>query len=239
MNAEVAELNNEANAINHDSLLKVEDLTLFFKTAQGPVQAVDGVSFTLGAGRTMAVVGESGCGKSSLTRAILRLLPRNIHTYKGKVILDGSDVMTLGNERFRRNIRWQKMALVPQAAMNALNPVTKIKDQVAEPLLVHRQVATREEAYQRVSDAFQRLGLPLDFMHRYSFELSGGMRQRAAIAMALVTQPSLVVLDEPTSALDLLTQANIMNVLKKIKWEFRTTFILITHDIATASELAD
>jgi peptide/nickel transport system ATP-binding protein len=224
---------------NGSGLLRVEDLNLHFRTMRGSVQAVDGVSFGLDRGRTLVVVGESGCGKSSLAKAILRLLPRNVGRYTGKIFLNGDELMSLNEERFRKEVRWAKMSLVPQAAMNSLNPVVRIEDQVAEPLLVHKYVSTRAQAIEHAREAFRLVGLPPDFVTRYPFELSGGMRQRAAIAMALVTDPDLVVLDEPTSALDLLTQANIMNVLKKIKKEVGMTFILITHDIATSSELAD
>ncbi|MCD5412227.1 ABC transporter ATP-binding protein [Thermodesulfovibrionales bacterium] len=222
-----------------DGLLRVEDLCLHFRTNKGLVQAVDGVSFGLGRGLTLVVVGEAGCGKSSLARAILRLLPRNVHTYTGRIFLNGVDIMKLGEERFRREVRWSKLAFVPQAAINSLNPVVKVGNQVAEPLLVHRLAKTKSEAIARAREACELVGLPGDFLSRYAFELSGGMRQRAIIAMALAARPALVVLDEPTSALDVLTQANIMNLLKGIKQKFKTSFILITHDIATSSELAD
>jgi peptide/nickel transport system ATP-binding protein len=220
-------------------LLRIENLCLHFRTMRGNVQAVDGVSFGLDRGRTLVVVGESGCGKSSLAKAVLRLLPRNVSRYTGKIYLNGEELMALGDEKFRRDVRWAKISMVPQAAMNSLNPVVRVEDQVAEPLLVHKYVSTKAAAYDRVREAFKWVGVPLDFMSRYPFELSGGMRQRVALAMALVTDPDLVVMDEPTSALDLLTQANIMNVLKRIKKEIGITFILITHDIATSSELAD
>jgi peptide/nickel transport system ATP-binding protein len=146
--------------------------------------------------------------------------------------------MALTEEEFRRNVRWVGMSLVPQAAMNALNPVLRVGDQVAEPSMVHLGLK-KDQALVQASKMFQHVGVPNDFLSRYPFELSGGMRQRVALAMALVTSPSLVVLDEPTSALDVLTQANIFNVLKRIKKELGTSFILITHDIATSSELAD
>ncbi len=221
------------------AFFRVEDLKLHFRTQRGIVQAVDGITFGLVKGRTLVIVGESGCGKSSLTRAILRLLPRNVHSYQGQVCIDNVDIMKYGNEEFRRKVRWLQLALVPQAAMNALNPVLRVEDQVSEPLLIHKRAASKKEALSGTRDIFKLVGVPIDFLKRYPFELSGGMRQRVAIAMALVTQSPIVVLDEPTSALDVLTQANIMNVLKKIKEEFQTTFILITHDIATSSEIAD
>jgi len=221
-----------------DKLLCVENLTLYFRTIKGAVQAVDEVDFDLGHNRAVVILGESGCGKTSLAKAILRLLPRNVETYSGKVYLDGVDVMSLTEEEFRQNVRWVGMSLVPQAAMNALNPVIRIGDQVAEPAIIHLGVK-KNEALSLSRKMFQHVGVPEDFLSRYPFELSGGMRQRAAIAMALVTSPSLIILDEPTSALDLLTQANIFNVLKRIKHELGTSFILITHDISTSSELAD
>ena len=219
-------------------LLRVEDICLYFRASNGVVRAVEDVSFELSRGRSVAVIGESGCGKTSLARAILRLLPRNVHTYHGQIILEGTDLMTLGEERFRREVRWVKISMVSQAAMNSLNPVLKVGHQVAEPLLLDNR-ATKQEAMERAQEVFRIVGVPVAFLDRYAFELSGGMRQRAIIAMALVASPSLVILDEPTSALDVLTQANIMNALKKIKKELGLSFIFITHDIATSSELAD
>ncbi len=219
-------------------LLQVRDLVLYFRTTKGVVQAVDKVDFDLGYNDAVVIIGESGCGKTSMARAILRLLPRNVHTYSGQVLLGGTDVMKLGEEDFRQNIRWVRISMVPQAAMNALNPVLRVGDQVAEPAIIHSGMS-RKEALEQALKMFQMVGVPEDFATRYAFELSGGMRQRVAIAMALVTAPELVILDEPTSALDVLTQANIMNMLKQIKWNMGVSYILITHDISTSSELAD
>ncbi len=224
--------------MTNDTLLNVQNLTLHFQTNQGIVQAVDGVDFSLAYHRAVVILGESGCGKSSLAKAILRLLPRNVHSYSGKIQLEGVDVMELDEDTYRRNIRWAQVSLVPQAAMNALNPVLKVGRQVAEPAMLHMHL-NKDEAWELAQEVFQEVGVPADFANRYAFELSGGMRQRVAIAMALVTSPHLVILDEPTSALDVLTQANIFNVLKRIKKEHGESFILITHDIATSSELAD
>ena len=221
-----------------ETLLSIKDLRLHFNTMKGPVQAVDGVFFDLGYKEAVVVLGESGCGKSSLAKALLRLLPRNVGLYDGKVYLEGNEIMSMDEEQFRQNVRWMRMSLVPQAAMNSLNPVLKVGDQVAEPMTVHFGVK-KEEALVQAAKMFQNVGVPVDFLDRYAFELSGGMRQRVAIAMALVTAPALVILDEPTSALDVLTQANIFNVLKRLKKELEVSFVLITHDIATSSELAD
>jgi oligopeptide/dipeptide ABC transporter ATP-binding protein len=229
----------KATAASPGKVIDVQELRLYYRTDKGPLQAVDNVIFSLARNRTLVIVGESGCGKSTLAKALLRLLPRNIHTYAGRVILNGSDVMTFSEERFRREVRWLKLALVPQSAQNSLNPVLKVGEQIAEPLLIHRRAKSDREARVRAMEAFKLVGLPTDFLDRYPFELSGGMRQRATIAMALATEPDLVLLDEPTSALDVLTQANIMNLLKRLKKELDISFILITHDIATSSEVAD
>jgi oligopeptide/dipeptide ABC transporter ATP-binding protein len=225
-------------ATQNETLLKVEGLKLHYRTDRGPVRAVDGVDFEIRRNEATVVLGESGCGKTSLTKALLRMLPRNVHEYSGKVFFNGTDVMAISEERFRREVRWTKISMVMQAAMNALNPVVRVGDQVAEPLRMHKGWS-KEKARNRAGEVFELVGLSTDFLQRYPFELSGGMRQRAVLAMALVTEPELVILDEPTSALDVLTQANIMNVLKRIKRDLGTSFLLITHDIGTSSELAD
>ncbi len=219
--------------------LETRGLHLHFKTSKGVIHAVDNVDLKLEKGRTTVILGESGCGKSSLARAILRLLPNNVARYDGQVLLGGNELMQLSDEQYRTTVRWTKASLVPQAAMNSLNPVMKIAAQIAEPLYVHKIARSRRDAMRRVREVLKLVGIPEDFLGRYPFEFSGGMQQRAAIAMALVAGPEVVILDEPTSALDLLTQANIMNTLKQIKWELGITFILITHDISTSSELAD
>jgi len=223
---------------SNSTLMHVEDLKLYFRTNTGIVQAVDGVDLDLRYNEAIVIVGESGCGKTSFARAILRLLPRNVETYTGKVYLGDTELMGMDDEEYRRDVRWARMSMVPQAAMNALNPVLKVGDQLSEPMMVHAGLK-KDEALLQAKNMFERVGLPPDFLARYAFELSGGMRQRVAIAMSLVSIPEMVVLDEPTSALDVLTQANIFNLLKRIKKELEVSFILITHDIATSSELAD
>jgi len=230
--------NRESPTIPGGPLLKVEEACLYFRASNGVVKAVDRVSFEMARGRSLAILGESGCGKTSLAKAILRLLPRNVDTYTGQMFLNGMDLMKLSEERFRKEVRWTKIAMVSQAAMNSLNPVLKVGDQVAEPLLLDHRMS-KKEALERARQVFRIVGVPEAFLERYAFELSGGMRQRAIIAMALIANPVIVILDEPTSALDVLTQANIMNALKRIKKELGLSYIFITHDIATSSELAD
>ncbi|WP_018231191.1 ABC transporter ATP-binding protein [Thioalkalivibrio thiocyanodenitrificans] len=219
-------------------LLEIEDLCMSYATERGLVRAVDGVNLEVRRHEALVVLGESGCGKSSLAKALMRTLPRNARAPTGQVRLGGVDVMAYPEERFRREVRWVRIAMVMQAAMNALNPVVRVGEQVSEPLRIHRGWSRREAAA-RAAEAFAEVGIAADFLQRYPHELSGGMRQRAVLAMALVTEPDLIILDEPTSALDVLTQAAIMNVLKRIKRTRGTSFILITHDVATSSELAD
>jgi oligopeptide/dipeptide ABC transporter ATP-binding protein len=223
---------------DNNNLLRVENLRLYFRVKNGVVQAVDEVDFSLNYNEAIVIVGESGCGKTSFARGVLRLLPRNVDTYSGHIYLNNIDIMTLNDEEFRQDVRWVQVSMVPQAAMNALNPVIKVGEQVAEPLLIHLGM-DKDEAWGKAHEMIEHVGVPGDFLHRYPFELSGGMRQRIALAMALVTTPLFVFLDEPTSALDVLTQANIFNVLKRLKKELKISFILITHDVATSSELAD
>ncbi|MEM1674659.1 MAG: ABC transporter ATP-binding protein [Candidatus Bathyarchaeia archaeon] len=218
--------------------LSVRNLTMYYRTIKGEVKAVVNVSFSLFKGETVAIIGESGCGKSSLAKAIIRLMPRNVSVYRGIILFNGINLMDLNEEEFRRKIRWSKIAYVPQAALNSLNPVVKVGEQMIEPLILTYKMSKRE-ALEKAAEALRRIGINESFIDRYPFELSGGMKQRIIIATALLINPELVILDEPTSSLDVLTQANIMNILKSIKGERGLSMIFITHDISLSSELAD
>lgn len=221
-----------------EAFFYVRDLVMYYRTRKGPVKAVDNVSFYINEGETIAIIGESGCGKTSVARSIMRLLPRNVLVYKGTIALNGTNLMGLSDEEFRREVMWNKITYVPQAALNSLNPVIKVKDQMIEPLIMHRKM-DKESALEIAVSALKKVGISEDFIHRYPFELSGGMKQRVIIAMALMVSPKLMILDEPTSSLDMLTQANIMNLLKEIKRSAKMSMIFITHDISLSSELAD
>ena len=220
------------------SLLEVRDLHMHYRTQGGVVRAVDGVSFTLERGQALGIVGESGSGKTSLSLALMRLLPRNATGYGGVVALEGTDLMGLGNDEFRRLVLWRKMSMVFQGAMSSLNPVLKVGQQVAEPLLNEARYENKQ-AQERVLRLFDMVRLPRETVNRYPHELSGGMKQRVMIAMSLALDPGLVILDEPTSALDVSIQAQMMNLLKDLKEDLGISFIFITHDIALASDLCD
>jgi peptide/nickel transport system ATP-binding protein len=220
------------------AVLDVRNLIYWYRTRKGAVRAVDNVSFKLEQGETIAVVGESGCGKTSTANAILRLLPKNVERYEGEIWFDGQDIMTYDNEEFRRKVRWKGISMVLQGALNALNPTVRAGAQVAEPLIVHYDV-DRDEAMAQASEAMKRVGLPADIVRRYPHELSGGMKQRVVIAMALILKPKVVILDEPTSALDVMTQTNIINLLKEMKAAEGLSYLFITHDLGLASDLAD
>jgi peptide/nickel transport system ATP-binding protein len=224
-------------------LLELRNVKMYYGTSGGTVKAVDGISFRLNKGEAMALVGESGSGKSSLAFTIIRLLPRNVAEAGGEILfydeeLGVVDLAKMNEDEIRRKIRWKKISMVFQASMNALNPILRVQDQMIEPLVLHLGLS-REEAVKIAEEALRSVGLAKDVLMRYPFELSGGMKQRVVIAMAIMMRPRLVILDEPTSALDVITQANIMNLLKELKTKFDLSYILITHDIALASEIAD
>ena len=219
-------------------LLEVKNLTLFYKTVRGVVKAVNKVSFDLSRGEALGIVGESGCGKSSTVNAIMRLLPTNIAEYNGTLYLDGVNLMEMSDDEIRKKIRWKRISMIFQGAMNALNPVLKVGFQAAEPLIVHEDVS-KKEAIERVREVFKDVGIPPEYVDRYPHELSGGQKQRVVIAMSLVMSPDIIILDEPTSALDVSIQAQIMNLLKQLKKEKNISMIFITHDIALASDLCD
>jgi peptide/nickel transport system ATP-binding protein len=220
------------------ALLEVKDLRIEYETSGGNLAAVGGVSFDISKGETLAVVGESGAGKSSLSLGLMRLLPSNALPPTGQYILDGVECLSLPEEEFRKQVRWQKLSMVFQGAMDSLHPVRRVGEQIAEPLLLNGR-SSRAAAATKVNELLNLVRLPPETARRYPHELSGGMKQRVMIAMALVCAPKLVILDEPTSALDVIIQAQIMNLLKQLKRDLRLGGLFITHDLALASDLAD
>ena len=221
-----------------DYVLSVDDLTMHYTTRAGDVWAVDNVSFALKKGEAMGLVGESGCGKTSIATSLLRLLPDNAVIKGGHIYLNGTDLVALDEEEMRK-IRWRRISMVFQAAMNALNPVYKVGDQIIEAMENHGLVTTNEAARDRVADLFRLVGLDPKLMEQYPHEYSGGMRQRAVIAMALSCNPDLIIADEPTTALDVIVQDNLLREMMELQHKLHMSMIYISHDIAVIAEVSD
>jgi len=216
--------------------LRIENLKAYYFVSNGIVKAVDSVSFVLHEGESLGIAGESACGKSTLGLSMMRILQPPGKIVDGKIILHGTDVLAMSEKEFTKNIRWKRMSMVFQGAMNALDPVYNVKDQLKEALMHHG--FPQEKMEERVKEAVKQVGLDPSVINRYPHELSGGMKQRIVIAMALLLRPEFVIADEPTTALDVLVQAQIINLLKQLKKE-GMTIMLITHDLAIISEIAD
>jgi len=219
-------------------VLEVRNLKAYYLTSRGPVKAVDNVSFDLERGESLGLAGESGCGKSTLGFSLINLLPPPGKIVDGSIKIDGIEVVGKPDEELRREVRWKKISMIFQGAMNALNPVLTIGDQLSEPLIYH-QGMSKEEAIERVKEHLELVGLDPDIYKRYPHELSGGIKQRAVIAMALLEHPDVIIADEPTTALDVIVQAQILNLLKSLKKKLNLSIIFISHDLAVISEIAD
>ncbi len=221
-----------------DTVLKVEDLRVYYYTFAGVVKAVDNVSFDLKKGETMGLAGESGCGKSTLGYSLLNLIPPPGRIAGGHIYIDGLDIANMSEGELRRKVRWKKISMVFQGAMNALTPVYTIGKQMAEPLMIHNGM-TYKEAIEKVKEILPKVGLDPVIVNRYPHELSGGMKQRVMIAMALLLNPDVVIADEPTTALDVIVQAQILNLLKTLRKEFGISLILISHDLSIMAEVVE
>jgi peptide/nickel transport system ATP-binding protein len=221
------------------SLLDVRDLKTHFKTDDGVVRAVDGVSFSVEKGKTLGIVGESGSGKSVTCLTIMGLNPRMNTITSGEALFNGEDLLTASSRRLRE-IRGNDIAMIFQDPMTSLNPVHSIGTQLVEAILLHRDI-TKKQARARASELLKAVGIPRaerridDYPHQFS----GGMRQRVMIAMALVNDPDLLIADEPTTALDVTTQAQILNLMNRLQEEFGSAIIMITHDLGVVAEVAD
>ena len=207
-----------------------------YTTRAGDVRAVDGVSFSVNRGESVGLVGESGCGKTSIAMTLLKLLPENARIIKGKILLNGTNLAPLSEDQMRTH-RWNNIAMVFQAAMNSLNPVYSVGDQIIEALDLHIK-ATRDESMQRVRHLYDLVGLDPSFIPRYPHEYSGGMKQRAVIAMALACEPDVLIADEPTTALDVIVQDRILKELRAIQQSLNMGMIYISHDMAVIAEVS-
>lgn len=222
------------------SLLQVENLQVSFRTYAGEVKAVRGVNFTVNKGEAVAIVGESGCGKSVTAKSIMKLLPTNYAEYKeGKISYHNQNLIECSEEEMMK-LRGNKISMIFQDPMSSLNPTSKIGDQISEGLIKHKKLSKAQALIHAVS-LLERVGIPnaKTRLHHYPHEFSGGMRQRVMIAMALACEPELLIADEPTTALDVTIQAQILSLMKKLQKEYNTSIILITHDLGVVAEVCD
>lgn len=217
-----------------DNLLEITDLDVAFQTGRGPAQALFGVNLNIRRDERVGLVGESGCGKSTLLKTIMGVLPPNGRVQRGTIRLNGRNLLEMSDDE-RRKTRWAEISMITQSALNALNPVQRIDAQILEAMRAHREV-TKAEARAHIARLFEMVGVSPDRAHDYPHQFSGGMRQRAVIAMALALEPQLIVADEPTTALDVIVQDQIFSRLRELQADRRFSMILVTHDIALVVE---
>jgi peptide/nickel transport system ATP-binding protein len=218
------------------ALLEVDHLSIGFRTADGVQLAVDDVSFRLERGGALGLVGESGCGKTTIGMALMGLLAANATIVAGQARLDGEDLMRVSSARMRQ-IRWQRISMIFQAAMNALNPVHRIEDQIAEAIVTHEPELSRHAVMHRVRSLANLVKIPESRLRDFPHQFSGGMRQRVIIAMALACNPSLIIADEPTTALDVIVQNQILTAIATFQREMNLGMIFISHDIAVVADV--
>lgn len=220
------------------ALLEIQDLKTYYLTLRGPVKAVDGVNLQLEKGEALGLAGESGCGKTTIALSILKILPPGGKILGGKILFKGDDLVKLKEERMRK-IRWKRISIVFQGAMEALNPVFKVGNQIVEAILTHEPKLSKVEARKRAEKLLELVGLEPSRASNYPHEFSGGMRQRALIAMALACNPELLIADEPGTALDVIVQAQVLKLMRELKDEMNLAMMLITHDLSVIAETCE
>ena len=219
-------------------LLEVTNLSMHYDTLDGNVDAVKNVSFTVNSGESFGLVGESGCGKTSVAMTLLQLQPDNSVITEGSIKLEGKELIGL-SENDLRKVRWDSISIVFQGAMNAWNPVIKIGEQIREAMREHYPQNSKQENIKKINELFKMVGLDESISERFPHELSGGMKQRAVIALALSCDPKIIIADEPTTALDVVIQDQILNEIKKVQDLLGLSLIYISHDIAVIAEMTD
>lgn len=219
------------------SFFHVIHLQTYFKTREGFAKAVDDISFSLKPGENFGLVGESGCGKTTAAKSIIRLLPPNGRIVAGKIVFKGKDLLSVSKEEMRK-IRWRDISMISQSAMNALDPVYKVGDQIVEAIMAHTKIS-RRKAFERTGELFSLVGIEYQRLFDFPHQFSGGMRQRAIIAMSLALNPSLIIADEATTALDVIVQDQILRCITSLLKQFRASMLMITHDISVIAETCD
>ncbi len=220
------------------ALLEIQDLQTYYHSLRGPVKAVDGVSFQVKRGEALGLAGESGCGKTTVALSILRILPPGGNIVGGKIFFRGEDLVKLKDKQMRE-VRWKEISIVFQGAMNALNPLFKVGDQVVEAIRLHEPKVKKKQAWERTEKLFETVGLQPSRAKHYPHEYSGGMRQRGLIAMALACNPRLLIADEPGTALDVIVQAQVLKLMSELKDKMNLGMILITHDLSIITETCE
>ena len=221
-----------------ESVLEVSDLRMYYTTSAGEVKAVDDLNFSVRRGEVLGVVGESGCGKSSLALTIMKLLPSNAKILSGRILVKGEDVVPMPDSEVRRKVRWSEISMIPQGAMNSLNPIFRVGDQIAESILAHSSVS-KGDAKKKAAELLALVGIDPSRVNNYPHEFSGGMKQRAMIAMSLALDPALLIADEPTSALDVVTQRQVMETINRVQKAIGAAVILIGHDMGLMAQFVD
>jgi len=220
-------------------LLDVKNLKTYYYTLRGYVKAVDDVTFAVESGKATGLAGESGCGKTTVASSILRVLSTGGRIVGGQILYKNIDLVKLDEEEMREKIRWKEMSIVFQGAMNALNPVYRVSDQIVEAITLHEPDVSKKEALERAKKLFELVGIEPSRVDNYPHEFSGGMRQRAMIAMALSSNPSVLFADEPATALDVIVAAQVLKLLKTLKEKLNLGMVLITHDLSIIAELCE
>jgi peptide/nickel transport system ATP-binding protein len=220
------------------NVLQVEDLRVYYPTRAGSVKAVDGVTLNLAAGERLGLVGESGCGKSTMALSLLRMIKSPGRIEGGRILLDGVDLTLFSTDEMRK-IRLSKISLIPQGAMNSLNPVMRVKNQIIDGMRTHRPELTRQELDERVGETLDLVGLEREVTMMYPHELSGGMKQRVCVAIAISLHPKVIVADEPTSALDVIVQKQVMETIEELHEQLGAAVILIGHDMGLMAQFAE
>jgi peptide/nickel transport system ATP-binding protein len=215
-------------------MLEIRNLKVKYLTNLGEIKAVNNFSFKLEQGDKIGIAGESGCGKSSLIKAIVRILPSNT-IVDGEIFFKDKNLLAMEDEEFRKTIRWKEISIIPQSAMNALNPVYRVSDQIVEAIRTHSKIP-RNEALEKTEKLLEYVGLNPTRMYDYPHQLSGGMKQRVMIAMAIALNPSLLIADEPTTALDVIVQHRILKRIIEIQKELENSLIMISHDISLIAQ---
>jgi peptide/nickel transport system ATP-binding protein len=218
-------------------ILDVQNLSTYYLTDRGPVRAAEGVNFDLDKGEAMGLAGESGCGKTTVALSLLKILPSNGRVVGGKILAKNIDVVKLSEAEMRKRVRWKVISMIFQGAMNAMNPLYKVGDQIVEAIKLHEPEVTRREAKERAAKLLEMVGIDASRVENYPHEFSGGMKQRALIAMSLCSNPEIVIADEPGTALDVIVQAQVLRLMIELKEKLNLSMIMISHDLSMIAEV--